>query len=121
MITELRILPLPSLPSQTSGMRASQNQNRAGYVAHRVTASGCETLRDSERFTNELVGVQRIHSVAMAANPGRAAFRMLMRARASAFKGDTFALRESAQKLREEFLKNKDVSDAAAIGEFSHL
>ena len=53
----------------------------------------------------------------MAANPGRAAFRMLMRARASAFKGDTFALRESAQKLREEFLKNKDVSDAAAIGE----
>ena len=99
-------------------MRASQNQNRAGYVAHRVTASGCES---SERFTNELVGVQRIHSVAMAANPGRAAFRMLMRARASAFKGDTFALRESAQKLREEFLKNKDVSDAAAIGEFSHL
>ena len=57
----------------------------------------------------------------MAANLGRAAFRMLMRARASAFKGDTFALRESAQKLREEFLKNKDVSDAAAIGEFSHL
>ena len=56
-------------------------------------------------------------SRAMAANPGRAAFRMLMRARASAFKGDTFALRESAQKLREEFLKNKDVSDAAAIGE----
>ena len=30
------------------------------------------------------------------ANPGRAAFRMLMRARSSAFAGDAFALRESA-------------------------
>ena len=80
-------------------------------------------IRSSKQDLRNLLTRQKQSetSRAMAANPGRAAFRMLMRARASAFKGDTFALRESAQKLREEFLKNKDVSDAAAIGEFSHL
>ena len=84
-----------------------------------VAASSKKILRTAQSNPKRILTCWRATetSRAMAANPGRAAFRMLMRARASAFKGDTFALRESAQKLREEFLKNKDVSDAAAIGE----
>ena len=82
-------------------------------ASSKIRSSAARSLQS--RSSNLLAPTET--SRAMAANPGRAAFRMLMRARASAFKGDTFALRESAQKLREEFLKNKDVSDAAAIGE----
>ena len=46
---------------------------------------------------------------------GASAYRRLFRARVVAFSGDRVALRESRLALRLEFVKNKDVGDAAAL------
>ncbi len=48
---------------------------------------------------------------------GASAYRRLFKARQVAFCGDRVALRESRVALRSEFLKNKDVKDAASLAE----
>ena len=51
----------------------------------------------------------------------RSVFRGLLRARAAAFQGDAHALRESSQKLRDEFSKTKGVTDQAQLGATLHF
>jgi hypothetical protein len=45
----------------------------------------------------------------------RQGYRMLLRTAAAVFKKDTYALGQGKIKLREEFMKHKDVTDPSAL------
>ena len=44
------------------------------------------------------------------------AFRRLLRASKVTFKNDAFALKNASITLKQEFLKNKDITDASQLG-----
>ena len=50
-------------------------------------------------------------------NPGKIGFRKLLRTAKYVFKGDTFAITQARITLRQDFLKNKDVTDKLQLTE----
>ena len=52
----------------------------------------------------------------MALRSARAGYRQLMRTASAVFREDVYALSQAKIKLREEFMKHKDVSDEKKLG-----